>query len=162
VQVVDAPGDSTVTGQVTADRPGTYVAQLIVSDGTLASAPDTVVVSTANSRPVANAGSAQAVDTGSTVRLDGSGSSDADGDALTYSWSLTTRPAGSTAVVAPANAVQPSFVADLPGSYVAQLIVNDASLASAPATVLITVTTPVGSSRSVAPSWLAMRAPPTP
>ncbi len=126
----------------TADKPGSYVAQLIVSDGTLASAPDTVVISTLNSRPVADAGAPQAVDTGSTVQLDGSGSRDADGDALTYAWSFTTRPAGSAAAINPTNAQRPSFVADLPGTYVAQLIVSDGALASVPVTVTITVTTP--------------------
>ena len=126
----------------TADKPGSYVAQLIVSDGTLASAPDTVVISTLNSRPVADAGAPQAVDTGSTVQLDGSGSRDADGDTLSYAWSFTTRPAGSAAAINPANAQRPSFVADLPGTYVAQLIVSDGTLASVPTTVTITVTTP--------------------
>ena len=36
------------------DRSGTYTARLIVNDGVLNSAPDTVVVSTQNSRPVAS------------------------------------------------------------------------------------------------------------
>ncbi len=134
---------STAAGpRFTADRPGTYIAQLIVSDGTLASAPDTVIISTQNSRPVADAGAPQAVDTGATVQLNGSGSRDADGDPLTYSWSFTSRPAGSAAAISPANAAQPAFVADLPGTYVAQLIVSDGTLASVPVTVTITVTTP--------------------
>ncbi len=124
-----------------ADRPGTYVAQLIVGDGVLSSAPDTVIISTQNSRPVADAGAAQAVETGSVVQLNGSASRDADGDALTYSWSFTSRPAGSAAVLSSPTAISPNFVADLAGSYVAQLIVSDASLSSAPATVLVTVTT---------------------
>ncbi|HET7792710.1 MAG TPA: PKD domain-containing protein [Rhizobacter sp.] len=134
-------GVNLVAPSFVADRPGTYVAQLIVSDGVLSSAPDTIIVSTQNSRPVADAGAPQSVETGSTVQLNGSGSRDADGNPLTYSWSLTTRPAGSVAVLANATSINPSFVADLAGSYVAQLIVSDGSLASAPVTVLITVTT---------------------
>jgi RHS repeat-associated protein len=139
VAVLDVP--NAVNPRFTADRAGNYVVQLIVSDGALSSAPDTVVISTENSRPVANAGPAQAVNTGATVQLDGSGSSDADGEALTYAWSLTA-PAGSAASISPANAVNPSFVADVAGSYVAQLIVSDGRLASVPATVLVTATTP--------------------
>lgn len=133
---------TSATPSFTADRPGTYTAQLIVNDGLLASAPDTVVISTENSRPVADAGAAQAVDTGATVQLNGSASRDADGDVLTYAWSFTSRPAGSNAALNNAAAISPSFVADVPGSYVVQLIVRDATLASAPATVLVTVTTP--------------------
>jgi YD repeat-containing protein len=126
----------------TADRPGTYVVQLIVNDGTLASAPDSVVISTANSRPLADAGAAQNVATGATVQLDGSASRDADGDALTYAWSLSTRPAGSTAALNDPSVVNPTFVADRAGTYVAQLIVSDGTLASVPVTVMVTATTP--------------------
>ena len=41
-----------------------------------------------NLAPVANAGPDQTVATGATVTLDGSASSDADGDALVFSWSF--------------------------------------------------------------------------
>src|SRR5438876_783436 len=63
-----------------ADRAGTYAAQLVVSDGSLDSAPDEVIVSTINSAPVARAGPDQAVHPPSRVTLDGSASSDGDGD----------------------------------------------------------------------------------
>ena len=119
---------------------GTYVAQLIVNDGFLNSAPDTVTIDTRNVPPVANAGDDRVVAPGSTVVLDGSGSSDADGQPLTYSWSFTSRPAGSTATLTNPSSVSPSFVLDLPGMYVAQLIVNDGTANSAPDTVVITTT----------------------
>ena len=66
----------------------------------------------ANAAPVANAGTAQNVVAGAIVTLNGSGSSDANGDPLTYSWSLTSRPAGSTATLAGATTAAPTFGAD--------------------------------------------------
>ena len=119
------------------DRPGTYVVQLIVNDGKVNSPPDTVTITTVNSRPTANAGIDSTVAVGATVQLDGSGSSDPDGDDLTYQWSLTSRPQGSNVVVSDPMAVRPTFVADVAGTYVAQLIVNDGQLDSAPDSVVI-------------------------
>ena len=46
-------------------------------------------------------------------------------------------PAGSTADLSDPAAVNPSFVIDIPGTYVAQLIVNDGMLNSDPVTVSI-------------------------
>jgi hypothetical protein len=119
------------------DLPGTYVVQLTVNDGMVDSAPDRVTISTQNTAPVANAGPDQSVFVGDTVTLDGSGSSDPDGDALTFNWSFVSRPAGSGATLADTTAVQPSFTVDLPGTYVAQLIVKDAALDIASNTVTI-------------------------
>ena len=124
----------------TVDRPGSYAVQLIVNDGTVDSDPDSVTISTVNSPPVANAGSDGSAVVGQTVTLDGSGSADVDGDALTYRWALTSVPAGSAAALSNPAAVMPSFVVDRAGSYVAQLIVNDGTVDSAPDTVTISTT----------------------
>ena len=120
------------------DRPGAYMAQLTVNDGEVDSQPDVVTISTVNSPPVANAGPNQLlVSAGQIVQLDGSGSSDVNGDPLTFRWALTTRPAGSQATLTNATLVNPTFVADVLGTYVAQLIVNDGTLDSLPATVTL-------------------------
>lgn len=91
-----------------------------------------------NRLPVAMAGPDQQVFTEAIVQLDGSASSDADHDALTFLWALLDRPQGSMAMLSDATAVQPTFVADLPGTYVAQLMVNDGKDDSLPDTVQIT------------------------
>ncbi|HKE42925.1 MAG TPA: Calx-beta domain-containing protein [Steroidobacteraceae bacterium] len=129
---------NTVTPSFVADRAGNFVVQLIVNDGHLSSTPDTVLISTSNTPPVANAGPDQTVDPGTTVQLDGTASSDANNDPLSFLWSLTTRPAGSTATITNPLIPNPTFVADRAGLYVAQLIVNDGFIDSAPDTVNIT------------------------
>ncbi len=111
--------------------------QLIVNDGMIGSVPNTVTISTNNSAPVADAGPGQSALFGDTVALDGTGSSDVDGDGLTYSWSITTRPTGSTAALTGSTTVNPTFKIDVSGDYVAQLIVNDGTVDSDPDTVII-------------------------
>ncbi len=122
----------------TADVPGDYIATLVVNDGMANSAPDSATISTVNNPPIANAGPDQSVDEGSDVTLDGTASSDPDGDPLTFAWTLTTVPPGSMAMLANANTANPNFVVDVPGIYVAQLIVNDGQEDSAPDTVMVT------------------------
>ena len=129
---------TSVKASFTVDKPGTYIVQLIVNDGMMDSLPDAVTISTANSKPVANAGPDQTVYVGDTVQLDGSKSSDVDGELLTFHWSFTSKPAGSTATLSNPLAVKPTFALDLHGTYVVQLIVNDGQVDSASATVTIT------------------------
>jgi len=126
------------------DVVGRYEATLVVNDGLLDSAPAVVAitVSTANLPPVADAGPALRVPRGERVVLDGRRSSDANGDALTYQWSLTARPAGSAAVLVDRSSAQPSFGTDVEGVYVASLVVNDGNADSAGATVTVTAVFP--------------------
>lgn len=135
-------GATTARPQFTADLVGFYAANLIVSDGRLSSAPASVTVNAtvANVAPVANAGANRTLSSSALVTLSGSTSSDANGDALTYLWSLTSIPAGSTAVLSSSSVVNPTFTPDVVGDYVAQLIVNDGQANSAPATVTVSLT----------------------
>jgi hypothetical protein len=107
--------------------------------GTSAAAP---TPTPANIAPIANAGPAQAVGLGTIVKLDGSASSDANGDALTFNWTLNAKPAGSNAVLASATTALPTLTPDIGGSYSVGLVVSDGKASSSTATVTITATPP--------------------
>src|SRR6185369_9564173 len=91
-------GYNAAIAKVRIDGPGTYIVALTVSNG-FGSDTATLAISTTNSPPVADAGPNQTVAVGSTVTLNGGGSSDVDGNALTYSWTLVSRPTGSVAAL---------------------------------------------------------------
>ena len=95
---------------------------------------------TVNHAPMAVADATTGVLTGTLVTLDASRSSDDDGDALSYRWTLVAKPAASAAVLGNASALHPTFVADVTGSYTVRLIVNDGHVDSAPALLLIDAT----------------------
>ncbi|MBK7977102.1 MAG: hypothetical protein IPK07_28840 [Deltaproteobacteria bacterium] len=122
-----------------ADVEGQFEIQLIVNDGQSPSVPDVMVVtaSRANSAPTATAGADQSVRVGDTVVLDGSGSTDPDGNPLAFSWSFLSRPGGSAAVIGQANGVQAGFIADVAGQYVVRLVVSDGQADSTADTVTI-------------------------
>ncbi len=122
-----------------ADMAGQYVVKLLVNDGKATSTQDTVAISTTggNTAPVANAGPDQSVQVGAAVTLNGSGSTDADKNTLTYDWSFVSIPSGSATTLSNPTAAAPSFVADKAGQYVVQLIVNDGTVNSTPDTVTI-------------------------
>jgi RHS repeat-associated protein len=134
VAVLDDPSSPTPTFAI--DVAGTYVAELVVSDGQLQSPPDTVRVMTLNTPPVANAGPDQTVSLDQEVILDGSGSTDVDGDVLGYAWTLTT-PAASGARLSDVNAIRPTLVIDQPGTYQASLVVDDGKDPSAADSVIL-------------------------
>jgi len=92
----------------------------------------------ANVAPVANAGAAQNVTTGTLVTLDGSASSDANSDALTYAWTLTSKPEGSSAALSSTASAKPTFTADLAGTYVISLLVSDGKVSSTATSVTTT------------------------
>ena len=81
---------------------------------------------------------AQTVPGGSTVQLDGSGSSDVNGDPLTYQWTQT---AGPPVTLSNTTASRPTFTAPAgPSTMTFRLVVNDGQVSSTPSTVTITVT----------------------
>jgi hypothetical protein len=95
-----------------------------------------------NSDPVANAGADQTILNLTRADLDGSASSDADGDALDYSWSFTSVPAGSTTQLMDATTTNPYFTADVVGDYVISLSVDEIFGGADSDTVTITAEQP--------------------
>lgn len=90
-----------------------------------------------NSPPVANAGPDQTVAQGAVVVLNGSGSSDPDGDALTFSW---TQLSGTQVTLNNPDTVSPTFTApDAAATLVFQLTVSDGQGATASDTVSVIV-----------------------
>jgi hypothetical protein len=134
---LDAAAGPTVN--LTPDVPGDYVVTLVVNDGKVDSSPTSATLRAVNVAPVANAGIDRSLQIGETAVLDGSASSDANGDALTYAWSVTARPSGSAATVTDATQPVARLVPDLPGDYTLSLVVNDGAVASAQDTVQLTV-----------------------
>jgi hypothetical protein len=121
-----------------ADINGDYTVNLTVSDGSLSST-DLVLISFSNVPPLADAGGNDAAAVGDIVTLDGSGSSDANGDPISYTWSIIGRPLGSTALLSSSTGVSVTLTPDRSGDYEVRLIVNDGIVDSAPSDVTITV-----------------------
>ena len=90
-----------------------------------------------NRPPTAEAGPDRTVDVGQTVMLDGSASTDPDGDELSYDWTIVSKPSGSLATISNETEVLASFDTDQPGRYVIELAVNDGMATSLADTVTV-------------------------
>ena len=98
-----------------------------------------------NRAPVAQVSSPMLIQTGTTVNLDGSGSSDPDGDALTYTWTLVSKPPLSGAMLM-GNGGMASLMTDVDGDYTVELGVGDGMLQSPVVSVTVSAssTLPAG------------------
>jgi hypothetical protein len=128
---------SFIAPQVSSDSD--YRFKLIVGDGVAFSEPDTVVITVlqVNKKPVAFAGGDQTVSEGAMVYLDGSLSSDPDGNTITFLW---TAPAN--VVLSSRTISKPTFTAPpvhLDSTLTISLVVNDGLLNSEADNVLIKV-----------------------
>lgn len=114
---------------------GTYTVTVTDSNGCMKT--KSVALAMPNYLPIAKAGADQIVYEGVTVTLDGSGSSDANQDNLTYIW---TAPKG--ILLSNSTSSKPSFLApEVKRDTIISitLVVNDGKVSSSPATVKIAI-----------------------
>ena len=119
---------------------GTHVVTLTASDSDQNSSSSSVTITIdpkPNTPPVANAGPDRVVAVGENVTLDGSGSSDADGEELTFRWS-----ADADVVFSDSTSPQPSVTIGAVGEYTITLLVSDGTEQGEPDQVVLTIVQP--------------------
>ena len=146
VTLVDGPPNGTVTLGADGSFEYTPAADFNGADSFTYTACDpaplcdtatvTITVTPVNDPPIADAGPDQSVTVGDLVTLDGSGSSDPDGDPLSHAWQITSAPVGSSATLADATTVGPTFTPDEPGDYTLTITVDDGQLTDADTVVI--------------------------
>lgn len=145
-QLLSRPGTSTAALSATSgwfvslvpDVAGTYLVRTTLLDSatgvssqfttTLNVLPGVTAVVTGYTMPVARVAAPPLVSgAGLPVTLRGNGSYDPNGGALTYRWSVSARPVGSSAALAQTTQADTSFTPDLDGTYQFQLVVTDSA-----------------------------------
>jgi hypothetical protein len=123
--------------EVSQDTPYTFT--LVVNDGTQSSTADQIVITVkqVNKAPTANAGPDQTVNEGSVVTLDGSGSTSATNNVLTFKWTAPVGITLSSETVSKPTFTAPEVSQDTP--YTFTLVVNDGTLSSTPSQVKMTI-----------------------
>ncbi len=106
---------------------GTYEIILTITDerGASSQANITVELQRMNYSPYAVITAPSNVAVSTKVLLDASHSSDSNNDPLSYEWSITSKPAGSTTTLLNSNNVQSTFTPDMAGTYEISLTVDD-------------------------------------
>jgi hypothetical protein len=127
------------------DQPGEWHVELFLSAGARTSWPASArvfVASSPNRPPIANAGPTQVGTVGASIRLDGTASTDPDGDPLTFQWRVAAQPLGVAVALPGPTQARTSFTAVVPGTYRFELQVSDDKGASAQDVTTVLVTGP--------------------
>ncbi len=141
---VSLTGATTLTPGFTAPAktaaPQVLTFRLSANDGSVSTTDTVDITIPGNLGPTANAGADMALNAGAPVTLDGTASSDGDGDVLTYAWVQTGGPA---VTLSSATAARPTFTAP-PATATVQpltfsLVVSDGVTSSAADTVVVLV-----------------------
>ena len=130
-QSIDLSSPNSFSTTFTAATGGTYTFTLTVSDGELAdSAVITLDIAQANRAPIARISvspdpETSTLNTVTQVTLDGSASSDPDGDELSHNWS---QPSNQDINLSSTTDINAAFTATTPGTYTFTLTVSDGEL----------------------------------
>jgi len=120
--------------------PGAHTITLSVTDSGGQVGEETVTVeirARINGQPLADAGQDLLASVGCAPVLDGSASHDPDGQRLFFQWSIVEQPAGSQARLVDPEGAKTWLLADRPGEYAAELVVQDGQVASAPDRIVV-------------------------
>ncbi|MFP5488528.1 MAG: PKD domain-containing protein, partial [Acidimicrobiia bacterium] len=130
---VTLTGPESVSARFTPTAAGSWTFTLAVSDGSFQQTDDVrieVIDGGGNTRPVAEIDTeSDTIGIGQEVVLDGTGSRDADGDPLTFTW---TQLSGPFVSLENRDASRATLVASALGTVVVQLVVNDGRIDSLP------------------------------
>ncbi|MBI4865854.1 MAG: hypothetical protein HY816_02770 [Candidatus Wallbacteria bacterium] len=141
---VTLSSSSVANPQFAARASGGYVFRLTVRNGAGLTDSRDVRIDVTNLAPVASAGNGQVTVPGRQVTLDGTRSSDANGDTLVYEWSESASNP-ELGLLQGAQTARPFFSPPRVGAYVFSLVVRDGSqAASEPSTVRVLVINPAG------------------
>jgi hypothetical protein len=104
-----------------------------------------IATAQADSPPTANAGKDLIGVINRTITLDGSASSDPDGDSITYLWTIVSAPENNAATLTAGDTAKPSIIPTIEGTYTFSLQVSDGDLSSSDqVSVYVKVPTNVG------------------
>ncbi|MEM1088498.1 MAG: collagen-binding domain-containing protein, partial [Pseudomonadota bacterium] len=115
------PSVTKVSGETidfTPDRTGAYLIQLEATDGVFVAEPVVFLIEIQNTPPIAAVQTIPDTFVGDLAVLDGSGSFDPNGDALTYNWTIISAPQGSGAAIGDPIEAIAALVPDRRGEYV--------------------------------------------
>ena len=135
--------DDEVNAFITPDAEGVYLITLEVDDGNYPPVTDEIqitITEAVNEPPTADAGGNLTATVNETVTLNGSNSSDPNGDVLEYQWTDASNPVGATFAIDNADQANATFVPDVAGTYVFRLKVTDPVGASDTDNVEVVVT----------------------
>lgn len=136
---------TTADTSFTPDASGRYDATLTVRNASGLVATQAITVFVGSYPPVAAVDRSQLLTLlGGTVSASAAGSTSASGNTLGFSWSIDSRPTGSTASIATPNQAALAFTPDVAGTYYATVTVSDGPLKAIAGVTIVALSASAG------------------